>query len=484
MSSSRSSSWPARSTARPCAAPPRTSWTGTPRCAPASALPDGRAVQIVAGRLEVPWHEVDLSARDAEAQRSLVDAVTAEERARRFDLARPPLVRCALVRLGHDRGLLVLTFHHIVADGWSLPVLHRELMASYGAAPAALPEVAPYRDYLRRLSAADRDAARAAWRTALAGFDEPTRLVDVPADGGPLGSEQVRIELSEHVTARLAARAREHGVTLGTVVQSAWGLLLGRLTGRQDVVFGTTVSGRDAEVDGIESMVGLFINTLPTRFRWEPADTLAGLVGSSRTSRPGSWTTGISVSPRSSASPGSRAAANSSTRSSSSRTTRRHRPRRPLRHGPHHRARVPRRRPLPARPDRQAGPRLDLRLKHHVRRLDGEAVRRIADRLTRILQALAADPGQIVAGVDLLSGGEHARALPEGRAGPSPRRLWPPPSRPRRPAPRGPRRSSTTARASPTRSWTRAPRRWPASCAPGAPGRNGSSRSPCRVRRN
>ncbi|MFD1501195.1 non-ribosomal peptide synthetase, partial [Streptosporangium lutulentum] len=384
-------------------------------------LPDGRAVQIVAGRLEVPWHEVDLSARDAEAQRSLVDAVTAEERARRFDLARPPLVRCALVRLGHDRGLLVLTFHHIVADGWSLPVLHRELMASYGAAPAALPEVAPYRDYLRRLSAADRDAARAAWRTALAGFDEPTRLVDVPADGGPLGSEQVRIELSEHVTARLAARAREHGVTLGTVVQSAWGLLLGRLTGRQDVVFGTTVSGRDAEVDGIESMVGLFINTLPTRFRWEPADTLAGLVGRLQDEQAGlldHWHLGLAEIQRVAGLAGGGelfdtlvvfenypAGTGLADPSGTVRITG---------HAFHDAVHYPL--ALIVKPGR----RLDLRLKHHVRRLDGEAVRRIADRLTRILQALAADPGQIVAGVDLLSGGEHARALPEGEGRPVP----------------------------------------------------------------
>lgn len=96
----------------------------------------------------------------------------------------------------------------------------------------------------------------------------------MPADGGPIEPAQIRVELSERVTARLAARAREHGVTLGTVVQGAWGLLLGGLTGRQDVVFGTTVSGRDTAVDGIESMVGLFINTLPTRFRWAPSDRL------------------------------------------------------------------------------------------------------------------------------------------------------------------------------------------------------------------
>ncbi|ACZ86404.1 non-ribosomal peptide synthase/polyketide synthase [Streptosporangium roseum] len=378
--------------------------------------PDGRPVQIVADRLDLPWREVDLSARDAEEQRPLIDAVTADERARRFDLARPPLVRCALVRLGPDRSLLVLTFHHIVADGWSLPVLHHELMASYGTTPAALPEPAPYREYLRRLSAADRDAARAAWRSALGGLDEPTRLVDVPADGAPLRPGQVRIELPERVTAQLAARAREHGVTLGTVVQSAWGLLLGRLTGRQDVVFGTTVSGRDAEVDGIESMVGLFINTLPTRFRWQPADTLAELVGRLQDEQAALLDhqhLGLAELQRLTGLAGGGelfdtlvvfenypAGTGLADPSGAVRITG---------HEFHDAVHYPL--ALIVKPGR----RLDLRLKHHAQRLDGAAVQRIADRLVRILQALAADPGRRAARVELLSGEELTRAQPAGQ---------------------------------------------------------------------
>ncbi|MFG2026730.1 amino acid adenylation domain-containing protein [Streptomyces sp. NPDC048825] len=378
-------------------------------------LADGRPVQIVADRLELPWREVDLTAQNADARPPLADAVAADERARRFDLARPPLLRCALVRLDENRSRLLLTFHHIVADGWSLPVLHRELMACYGDTPAELPEVAPYDAYLRRLATADRDAAREAWRTALAGLDEPTRLVEAPADGTQIEPAQVRVELSEQVTARLAARARELGVTLGTVVQSAWGLLIGRLTARQDVVFGTTVSGRDAEVEGIESMVGLFINTLPTRFCWEPADTLAELLGRLQDEQArllDHQHLGLAELQRVAGLAGSGelfdtlvvfenypSASGLTDPSGTVHVTG---------HEFHDAVHYPL--ALIVKPGR----RLDLRLKHHAQRLDAESVHRIADRLTRILDALAADPGQPAAGLELLSAEELSLAHPAG----------------------------------------------------------------------
>ncbi|MGN9817936.1 amino acid adenylation domain-containing protein [Streptomyces sp. SD11] len=373
-------------------------------------LADGRPVQIIAEGLELPWREVDLS-----AQPDAADAVATEERSRRFDLARPPLLRCAFIRLGEDRARLLLTFHHSVADGWSLPVLHRELLASYGESPAPLPEVAPYRTYLRTLAAADRGAARETWRDALAGIEEPTRLVETPADGTRITPAQVRVELSEQVTARLSARARELGVTLGTVVQSAWGLLIGRLTARQDVVFGTTVSGRDAEVEGIESMVGLFINTLPTRFRWEPSDTLAGLLGRLQDEQAALLDhqhLGLAEIQRVAGLAGAGelfdtlvvfenypAATGLADPSGRVRVTG---------HEFHDAVHYPL--ALIVKPGR----RLDLRLKHHAQRLDADAVRRIADRLTRILHALAADPGQPAAAVELLSAAELSDAHPAG----------------------------------------------------------------------
>ncbi|MFF3754670.1 amino acid adenylation domain-containing protein [Streptomyces sp. NPDC002018] len=370
---------------------------------------DGGAVQIIAGGVTLPWREVDLSNQDASVRESLAAAVAADERAHRFDLARPPLLRCALVRYGPERGALVLTFHHIVADGWSLPVLHRELMASYGRGVPDLPEVAPYRSYLRHVASLDREAARAAWRTALAGLDEPTRLVPVPAGAGPIDPGQIRLELSERTTGRLAARARELGVTLGTVVQGAWGLLLGRLTGRQDVVFGTTVSGRDGAVDGIESMVGLFINTLPTRFVWQPADTLAALLGRLQDEQArllDHQHLGLAEIQRIAGLAGSgelfdtllvfeNYPADTGPRDPSDTI-------RITGHEFHDAVHYPL--ALIVKPGR----RLDLRLKHHTGRLDGEAVRAVAERLSLILETLADDPARPVARIGLLSPRELA----------------------------------------------------------------------------
>ncbi|MDX3695572.1 amino acid adenylation domain-containing protein [Streptomyces europaeiscabiei] len=377
--------------------------------------PDGTPVQIVTRDAELPWREVDLSSRDGEVRESLGDAVAADERAQGFDLAAPPLLRCALVRLGEERSRLVLTFHHIVADGWSLPVLHRELMAHYGTDMPSLPEVAPYRGFLRRLAEQDRDAARDAWRDALAGLDEPTRLVGTPADTAPVRPDHVRVELSERTTARLAERAREHGVTLGTVVQGAWGLLLGRLTGRDDVVFGTTVSGRDGEVEGIASMVGLFINTLPTRFRWTPRESLGALLVRLQEEQArllDHQHLGLAEIQRLTGHAGSgelfdtlvvfeNYPAETDLRDASGTV-------RITGDSFHDAVHYPL--ALVVKPGR----RLDLRLKHHAERLDGDTVRALGDRLARVLEAIAEAPDRTAASVELLSPDEALRARPAG----------------------------------------------------------------------
>ncbi|MGW1753126.1 non-ribosomal peptide synthase/polyketide synthase [Streptomyces mirabilis] len=383
--------------------------------------PDGRPVQLVASGLELPWRQVDLAAQDDGAvRRALAEAVAAEERAHRFDLARPPLVRCALIRFGEDRSRLVLTFHHIVADGWSLPILHRELLALYGDNPTPLPEVAPYRGYLRRIAGADREAARAAWRAALAGVEEPTRLVEAPAPAGPVEPAQIRVELPERLTARLAARARERGVTLGTLVQGAWGLLLGRMTGRQDVLFGTTVAGRDAAVDGIESMVGLFINTLPTRLRWAPGDTLGGLLDRLQEEQSALLDhqhLGLADIQRAAGHagggelfdtlvvfenyPGGEAAPGLTDPTGTIAVAG---------HAFHDAVHYPL--ALIVKPGR----RLDLRLKHHARRLDVDVVQSLADRLTLVLHAMADNPAARVADLELLTPDELAGAHPAGES--------------------------------------------------------------------
>ncbi|MFE2875049.1 amino acid adenylation domain-containing protein [Streptomyces roseus] len=232
---------------------------------------DGPA-QIVVESVEVPWDAVDLGGLGAADREREWRRLLAADRARRFDLERPPLVRFTLVRFGAAEHRLVMTNHHIVWDGWSSAVLLRELLTGYaeqtsGAASGAVAEAVPYRSHLDWLARQDDGAAETAWSTALAGLEEPTLLGAADPNRIDALPERIAVELSAELTARLTARARTAGVTLNSVVQGVWAMLLGRVTGRDDVVFGGTVSGRTADVAGIEDMVGLLINTLPVRFR-------------------------------------------------------------------------------------------------------------------------------------------------------------------------------------------------------------------------
>ena len=143
-----------------------------------------RPVQIIVPAAHVPWRSIDLSLLDDAARDERLRQIIAADYAQHFDLASPPLLRCTLIRLAADRHRLVLTNHHILMDGWSMPVLLRELLTLYARRgdAMALPRVTPYRDYLAWIAAQDRAAAIAAWSEALAGLEEPTLLV--PRDPG------------------------------------------------------------------------------------------------------------------------------------------------------------------------------------------------------------------------------------------------------------------------------------------------------------
>ncbi|MEW2180815.1 amino acid adenylation domain-containing protein, partial [Streptomyces sp. NPDC005406] len=239
----------------------------------------GRALAVVAAEAQAPWREVDLTHLNEPDRRAACEALLDEDRWTRFDLSRPPLVRFTLIRLAPDRRVLVLTNHHIILDGWSLPLVVRDVLALYAGQDAAgLPEVRPYRDYLGWLAGQDRDQAVKAWSAALAGVDEPTRLATTAPGTTPAAQKRVEFALTEETTAMLARTARAVGVTPNTVVQAAWAVLLGRLTGRDDVVFGVTTAGRPGGLLDAESMVGLFVNTLPLRAALRPAEPVAAFL--------------------------------------------------------------------------------------------------------------------------------------------------------------------------------------------------------------
>ncbi|MEV0621449.1 amino acid adenylation domain-containing protein [Nonomuraea sp. NPDC050404] len=214
--------------------------------------PSGLAVQVVHRTAPVRWYD-----RPHEEP---------------FDLADPSLIRFELVATGLDRWRLTLRTHHAVLDGWSLSVLVEELLTLYGAAgdEGVLPPAADPREHLAWLARQDREAARRAWSEHFADLAAPTIVADGHSEALP---ERLDIDLPAALTAELTTLARRNGLTLNTVVQWAWGMLLAHWTGRDDVVMLGMTAGRSPEVPGADRIVGMLVNTVPARVRLRPADT-------------------------------------------------------------------------------------------------------------------------------------------------------------------------------------------------------------------
>ncbi|WP_367133476.1 MULTISPECIES: amino acid adenylation domain-containing protein [Streptomyces] len=245
------------------------------------SLPSGETVQVIPAEAAPEWAETDLSGAGAAEQEAGLSRIAAADRARRFDLAAPPLLRFAVTRTGERRHRLLVTSHHILFDGWSLPILLGDLFTLYRGSDhdPGLPAVRPYREFLGWLAEQDRPAATRAWKAALSGLKQPTLLAgtaDAARDPAPAGTLLTR--LPAELTGRLTAAARRRGLTVNTLIQAAWALLLGRVTGSTDVVFGATVSGRPPALPGVDGMAGLFINTVPVRVRPEPGEPLSALL--------------------------------------------------------------------------------------------------------------------------------------------------------------------------------------------------------------
>ncbi|HEX6045284.1 MAG TPA: amino acid adenylation domain-containing protein, partial [Pyrinomonadaceae bacterium] len=203
-------------------------------------------------------------------QETRVNALLEDDRRRGFDPAVAPLMRLKLVRLADESHRFIWTHHHLLLDGWSTALLLEEVFADYGGVDRVRTPRREYRDYIAWLGEQDFARAKSFWQTYLDGFLAPTPLVvdHAPADPNrDPDTQRSRVRLSQPETEHLHAFAREQQLTLSTLVQGAWALLLSRYSRETDVLYGATVAGRPAGFDGIESMIGLFINTLPVRIR-------------------------------------------------------------------------------------------------------------------------------------------------------------------------------------------------------------------------
>jgi amino acid adenylation domain-containing protein/non-ribosomal peptide synthase protein (TIGR01720 family) len=235
-------------------------------------------LQVVREKVRLPVESHDLRGISPADQQARLAQFLDADRRRGFDLGRAPLMRLALFRLSDREYRSIWSSHHILLDGWSTPPLLKEVFSLYqshvaGAVSkdARLERVRPYGEYIGWLQKQDGKKVEAFWRERLRGFSAPTPFgVDHPASG-PAQVVDLRASLSAEISAALQTTTRQHQLTLSTLMIGAFGLLLSRYSGEEDVLFGATVSGRSLPVPGIEKMVGLFINSLPARVLVEPS---------------------------------------------------------------------------------------------------------------------------------------------------------------------------------------------------------------------
>ncbi|MGW6270086.1 amino acid adenylation domain-containing protein [Streptomyces sp. NPDC055060] len=231
----------------------------------------GEQLQVVPESVELPWSQLDMSGASEEE----LAAFAAADRDRGVELAAAPLMRFTLIRTGQDRHRLLWTFHHIVADGWSTPIVLRELLSAYRGGTAEFTEPRPYQDYLAWLDGRDDAAAEQAWRAAMANVSEGTLISPHGDEVPPVRPEHLFFDLSAELTSAVTRFARGRNLTLGTVMHSCWAILVGQLTASRDVVFGSVQSGRPADLSGVDAMVGMFVNTLPVPVRLDPYRSFA-----------------------------------------------------------------------------------------------------------------------------------------------------------------------------------------------------------------
>ncbi|MFD9739332.1 amino acid adenylation domain-containing protein [Umezawaea sp. NPDC059074] len=234
-------------------------------------------LQLVREHVTLPVTHLDWTGLDHADQDERLRRLEDADRATGLDLGAAPLMRVAIAQVSRDEVLVLWTFHHVLLDGWSAAQLFTEVCEHHAAITGGTtgPSTTrrPFGDYLSWLHRQDRTDSERHWRHVLDGFRDTTPL---PFDRRPVEAHRaesggtVRFELTAEQTRRLREAAQRHGLTVNTVVQGVWGLLLARYSGNQDVVFGTTVSGRPADLAGVESMVGMFINTVPTRITASP----------------------------------------------------------------------------------------------------------------------------------------------------------------------------------------------------------------------
>jgi non-ribosomal peptide synthase protein (TIGR01720 family) len=245
---------------------------------------NGEPIQIVMRDVVLPWCEQDWRHSDTNTRRSALQRELEQDARTGLDPSRPPLMRINLLRLADDEWRLLWTTHHLCIDGWSWPRLFKEIAETYAASSsgrlAALESPLGFGHYVRWL-AHKAPASSAYWKEALAGFVEATPIALAPVattsaykSKSPSQQAEIAVRLSREATHGLRSLAQSTKVTLSTLVQGAWALLLGHYAEASDVVFGAAFSGRPEQIDGIDTMIGPCVTNVPVRAKFVPGESL------------------------------------------------------------------------------------------------------------------------------------------------------------------------------------------------------------------
>ncbi len=236
-------------------------------------------LQVVHQTVEIPYEILDWSDKAPSDQAAAFSELCKAERKRGLELSEAPLIRLVLIKRSEDSWYFIWNYHHLLIDGWGMPLILKEVFLYYESTlknqPVSIPTPRPYKDYIAWLQDQDMDKAKNFWSKRLKGFTEPTPLtVDKKHPDSQNGYAKERYIFPQELTDGLNSLTKEHKITLNTIVQGAWAFLLSRYSRSEQVVFGATVSGRPPEIPGVETILGLFINTLPVHIRLDKNQTV------------------------------------------------------------------------------------------------------------------------------------------------------------------------------------------------------------------
>ncbi|MDY7019981.1 MAG: amino acid adenylation domain-containing protein [Cyanobacteriota bacterium] len=237
-----------------------------------------KPLQVVYAQVNLPWVEENWQNLTANEQQNKLEAFLIADREKGFQLNQAPLMRCALFKIQENTYQFVWSHHHLLMDGWCNGLIIKEVLAFYEAfkqgQTLSPPTPHPYREYISWLQQQDISEAENFWRKQLKGLTTPTQLsVDFYPENENIQAQEY-LQFTPRETIEIQSFCQQNRLTLNTLIQAAWALLLSRYTGESDIIFGATVSGRPATLPGVESIVGLFINTLPVRVKVSPSTPL------------------------------------------------------------------------------------------------------------------------------------------------------------------------------------------------------------------